>query len=341
MTIFQAGQDVIDLVLAGQKAQATADIDAGHPSLTLDVIGAVAERASLATESTSDSSVTVETGNKTLKLSENRGYKAGLPLLIRSAADPSGTWMAGKLTSDQDSEGNVTVDVTAFNGTGSAASWLVSVVLTFAVVASPPVAVADGGTGANTETGARASLEVALMKRIRAAQTAPPPVPGTGDAYLVLPNPTGDWSANVNDFAVWNGSTWDFESSAPGDFAFEIAGNGQVWYKNGAGIWAKVGEKGLGLLAVETVFGDTTLAQSSTDPKWRFIVLEDDLADYVVTLPSGVGQGTVFVIKNRSNFEVTVNVSGGANIDDAASVVLTTQNEVLRVVSVGSQWMTW
>jgi len=38
----------------------------------------------------------------------------------------------------------------------------------------------------------------------------PPGSPTTGDRYLIDDTPTGDWSANANEIAEWNGSSWDF-----------------------------------------------------------------------------------------------------------------------------------
>lgn len=40
--------------------------------------------------------------------------------------------------------------------------------------------------------------------------SAPPGSPTLGDRYIVGPSPTGDWSGHADDFAEYDGSTWQF-----------------------------------------------------------------------------------------------------------------------------------
>lgn len=66
-----------------------------------------------------------------------------------------------------------------------------------------------------------------------------------------------------------------------------------------------------------------------------------------ITLPSAAtaGAGSAYIIKDGSGTAATRNLSvtgtGGQTIDGAASVTMSTNYQTLRVISDGSNWLTW
>jgi hypothetical protein len=75
---------------------------------------------------TSTTSLTVGTGSKTLTVEPGKGFTLGQPVLIASTAAPS-TYMNGQVTAYDSTTGVMTVNVTSISGSGTAASWSVSV----------------------------------------------------------------------------------------------------------------------------------------------------------------------------------------------------------------------
>ena len=65
--------------------------------------------------------------------------------------------------------------------------------------------------------------------------STPPVAPNFGDAYLVGPSGTGDWSGEDNNLTVFNGTSWVFRTALEGNFAFDensgvqISFNGTSW----------------------------------------------------------------------------------------------------------------
>ncbi len=69
---------------------------------------------------------------------------------------------------------------------------------------------ASNGTG-STSWGDQLILEPVLDDERRGQiDLAPPASPATGDRYIVPPDATGAWSANLGNIAEWNGSAWVF-----------------------------------------------------------------------------------------------------------------------------------
>jgi hypothetical protein len=119
----------------------------------------IVEHVANAWRSASSTSLAVGTGAKTLAVSVNRPFAIGQPVRIASASDPVNTFMDGIITAYTETTGAMTVQVSSAKGSGTSASWWVSVGGFAQVVASPsPLAIANGGTGASTADSALTNL---------------------------------------------------------------------------------------------------------------------------------------------------------------------------------------
>ncbi len=147
-----AGTQFTDANFAGT---AYANEQTGFPKALEKIVEHVAN----AWRSASSTSLAVGTGTKTLTVSANRPFAIGQPVRIASASDPVNTFMDGIVTAYTDTTGAMTVQVASSKGTGTFASWWVSVGGFAQVVASPsPLAIANGGTGASTADSALTNL---------------------------------------------------------------------------------------------------------------------------------------------------------------------------------------
>lgn len=63
------------------------------------------------------------------------------------------------------------------------------------------------GMDANLLKLARVGVHLSVLDR---DLTAPPASPNAGDAYIVGPSATGDWSTHDNKIALWDGTEWVF-----------------------------------------------------------------------------------------------------------------------------------
>lgn len=147
-----AGQQFTDANFAGT---AYANEQTGFPKALEKIVEHVAN----AYRSASSTSLAVGTGAKTLTVAANRPFAVGQPVRIASTADPVNTFMDGSVTAYTDATGVMTVQVTSAKGTGTFASWMLSIGGYAQVVASPsPLPVASGGTGASTADAALTNL---------------------------------------------------------------------------------------------------------------------------------------------------------------------------------------
>lgn len=97
----------------------------------------------------STSSVTIGTGTKTLTVEPNKLFAPGQPVVIASVANPTTVYMDGRVTSYNPSTGVLVVNVAVVLGSGTLASW--SVTIGGARVSTTlPVAISEGGHGATT-----------------------------------------------------------------------------------------------------------------------------------------------------------------------------------------------
>lgn len=97
---------------------------------TIPAFNAEIERINLmafgAYSATSSTSLTVGTGSKSLTIDTGKGFAVGQPVLIASTASPT-NYMSGQVTAYNSGSGAMTVNVTAIGGSGTVASWAVSV----------------------------------------------------------------------------------------------------------------------------------------------------------------------------------------------------------------------
>jgi hypothetical protein len=84
----------------------------------------------------STSSLTIGTGSKSLTIESGKGFVIGQPVLIASTAAPS-NYMTGQVTSYNSSTGALVVNVTAIGGSGTVASWAISITSIAASIALP------------------------------------------------------------------------------------------------------------------------------------------------------------------------------------------------------------
>lgn len=174
-------------------------------------------------EGVSTSSVAIGTGSKSFTLTVPKGWKAGTPVLIMADSDPLNKYMAGKLTVNETAGGVITVNVTTIGGTGTLAAWtIIAGALIGFVVPTPPVTVADGGTGATTAAGARTNFEIVRRVKVKGWRSSPPGSPSTGDLWLVGDAPTGAWASQEAKWATWDGAAWTFEAPADGDLTYVL-----------------------------------------------------------------------------------------------------------------------
>lgn len=75
---------------------------------------------------TSSTSLSIATGSKSLTIEAGKSFAIGQPVLIASTAAPS-NYMSGQVTAYNTGTGAMTVNVTAIGGSGTIASWAVSV----------------------------------------------------------------------------------------------------------------------------------------------------------------------------------------------------------------------
>ena len=94
----------------------------------------------------STTSVSVGTGTKTLTVEPNKLFAPGQPVVIASVANPTTVYMDGRVTSYNPSTGVLVVNVAVVLGSGTLASW--SVTIGGARVSTTlPVAISEGGHG--------------------------------------------------------------------------------------------------------------------------------------------------------------------------------------------------
>jgi hypothetical protein len=87
------------------------------------------------TNSTSTTSIAIGTGSKSITVQASKSYVEGMTVRIASTASTS-NWMQGVVTSYNSTTGALVVNVTHINGSGTIASWTVS--LSAAVDATVP-----------------------------------------------------------------------------------------------------------------------------------------------------------------------------------------------------------
>jgi hypothetical protein len=326
---------ILNLVRAGQKTAANDAIAQDHPTNFLEFTGSLAEYIDNFWFATSGSSNSIGTGTKAFTLAVGRGWPAGTPVYITEDDDPEANFMVGTLDSDE-TDDVISVTVTGATGSGTFTAWTIRVLHSATTVASPPLGIADGGTGASTAAGAVAALGISRTRRAVERANTPPGVPVTGAYYVVGPSGTGAWSGHNDEWAFYNGSSYAFEAPAEGDLAF--IGTDSLYTGGGQGndvaavyflaSWSTVIRPRIATVALNTS-GTVTLSATglSRNPHhYR----KSTTNTPTFTLPAEWGSGhpaaeglPVIVTNAGTSGNVTVNVTGGGTIDGGASATVT------------------
>lgn len=134
---------------------AYADEATGFPKALEKIL----EHVTNALKSTSASSLTVGTGSKSLTIDTSKALGLGQFVTIARTSAPTTTYMTGQITAYNAGTGALTVNVVTTLGSGTFTDWTITAGgIVLSSVVSPPIAIADGGTGASTAATARTNL---------------------------------------------------------------------------------------------------------------------------------------------------------------------------------------
>jgi len=120
-----AAQAKVDLA-AAQVTLATNQANAAAASQSAAAASAASAVNAPGTSATSTSSLVVGTGSKSLTVQTGKAFVVGQPVMIADSANPSLNWMAGNITAYTSGTGALVVDVVWIRGSGTIASWVVS-----------------------------------------------------------------------------------------------------------------------------------------------------------------------------------------------------------------------
>jgi len=113
-------------VMSGAVSQAGASAGAAAASQSAAAASAASAVNAPGTSATSTSSLVVGTGSKSLTVQTGKAFVVGQPVMIADSANPSLNWMAGNITAYTSGTGALVVDAVWIRGSGTIASWVVS-----------------------------------------------------------------------------------------------------------------------------------------------------------------------------------------------------------------------
>lgn len=161
---------------------------------------------------TSTTSITIGTGSKVFTTQSNKQWAVGTPLRIASTSAPSTNFMDGIVTAYSGT--SLTVNVVGTTGSGTIASWTISLGGSgYAIPAT--VAVANGGTGSTTAAGALTNLGAVPL----AGGTMTGPLLVTGSNGTVQTASTGDqitYTYNGFNYVTASGASATLQIQASG-----------------------------------------------------------------------------------------------------------------------------
>lgn len=322
-------ETILNLAMDGEYAAANAALSQGHPDAFLDTVVAAVLRAANAGQTTSASSVTIGTGAKVFTLANARNWPPGTPVYIMAGTNPATNIMYGTVTTEV--SGVLTVEVVTVGGSGTFTSWTLLALLAVTSVVSPPVAIADGGTGATTARQAVLNLEISLTRFAQEYANEPVSPPGFGDLwYLVGPAGTGDFLGEDGNWAFTDdgGSTWTFYAPTEGDVAIVLRdwitptpsgdeGNFAAWVYDGSN-W----EPFVMPRVPPLEFSSNTTLQGLGNVNHPVTAIKTGTGTPTLTLPAAWSVSPlrpVIVINRGASGTLTVNVASSGTIDGGAS----------------------
>lgn len=349
----------LQLALAEDEQAFHAGMSAKWPSSLYDLVGSLVNHQDAKTAGSTSSSITIGPGSISFTLDTPQPqWAVGTPLYLMEDGSPSTNVIAGRITAN--TGGAITMDVQFYKGSGTYTLWAVLALFAVAFVVSPPVAIADGGTGADTAAGARAALGVMPAIDVQAvAEHEASLTPSAGDSYVVAVSPTGDFVGHDDKIATYNGTSWDYRTP-------EV---GEVVYDKDAAALSTLGTKG----AQYVYHGTTTFEGRRTQngSKWGYVggpagnvhyilgsngltITDAELTSNHVSLVAGAAMSPPFSITLPQNSvpriwyitnppttggSATLTVTGGGVIQEQSSLVLAGDEGVTLLGFIGSYFI--
>jgi len=226
--------------------------------------------------------------------------------------------------------------------------WLVSL----AVCGALPVAAecGEGRIDCDAEGPSPPSLQVVLHKPVIQARSSeflnPLPV---GATFLIYPAPASgpNWPGHENEWAIWNGSGWDFEFPIDGSLTY-VQGNDAIsgthageWYRwSDQRGWDLIAEQAMGRMPVGRVSEDTMIDALA---HWTsYLVVCACAVDLQVA--AAVEFGTVVILTQKAAGTTTV-TAGGDLISGQPSRMLNQWQTLRLQVMVNehglAEWVQW
>lgn len=235
-----------DLIAAGELAAAETYLENNHPDAYVQTTGYATQALQQLPWATSGSTHDLTVGTKVFLLDSAREWPDGAPVLVYTNANstPTQDRMWGYVVSRDGAEVTVEIEQTGTGAAVGVTSWILGTQLAVTYAPTgPPVSVADGGTNAGTETGARASLETGQTVSVVGLAQDPPVAPGASDYYIVFGSATGDLAGHENELARSpdGGTTWNFFQPDVGAFAHDLSTDTMPAFANSAGMYRYTG----------------------------------------------------------------------------------------------------